>query len=332
MVSCTFAVSAFVACVASLPYLLLPVIPIPVPETSAVLVTGASSGIGRGAAIAFACQGYSTFAGVRRLEDGDGVVADAIAQGCTGAVYPLLLDVTAHEDLSHAVATVTSVLQSAASGSSMSAKTLGVLVANAGVGALGFTETLPMPVVRQMFEVNVFGVLGTLRAFLPLLREHGPGARVVVVGSVVGWTSTVMNGLYSATKFAVRGMCDSLRQELAPFKISVTTIEPGTVETPMLDKVFGGVFPREATFGPISPQAHSVYNATQARFMVAATQAMSTPGMSSTVQDTDAAILHAATAARPPTRTAVGMDALALKLMAFLLPDSVQDTIFGLML
>ena len=94
-----------------------------------------------------------------------------------------------------------------------------------------------MTVARNMYEVNVFGALETVRAFLPMLRIHGPGARIVFVGSVAGWLSSPIHAIYSSTKFAVRALSDGLRLEVRPFGIAVSNLEPGGVVTPILTKV-----------------------------------------------------------------------------------------------
>jgi NADP-dependent 3-hydroxy acid dehydrogenase YdfG len=81
-----------------------------------------------------------------------------------------------------------------------------------------------MEAIRSMYEVNVFGVLEVVRAFLPLLREHGRGARIVNVGSIGGWTSSAMHAPYAGTKHAIRAIMDGLRLEMYPFGISVTNV------------------------------------------------------------------------------------------------------------
>jgi NADP-dependent 3-hydroxy acid dehydrogenase YdfG len=81
-----------------------------------------------------------------------------------------------------------------------------------------------MEAIRAMFDVNVFGVVEVVRAFLPLLRQHGPGARIVNVGSIGGWTSSATHAAYAGTKHALRGLLDGLRLEMLPFQIAVTNV------------------------------------------------------------------------------------------------------------
>ncbi len=81
-----------------------------------------------------------------------------------------------------------------------------------------------METVKSMYDVNVFGLMETVRAFLPLLRLHGRGARILTVGSVAGWLSSPIHSVYSSTKFAVRALTDGLRVELQPLGIAVTNV------------------------------------------------------------------------------------------------------------
>jgi NADP-dependent 3-hydroxy acid dehydrogenase YdfG len=81
-----------------------------------------------------------------------------------------------------------------------------------------------MAAIHNMFDVNVFGVVEVIRAFLPLLRAHGPGARIINMGSVAGWGSSAIHAVYSGTKHAVRAILDGLRIEMLPFGIAVVSV------------------------------------------------------------------------------------------------------------
>jgi NAD(P)-dependent dehydrogenase (short-subunit alcohol dehydrogenase family) len=105
-----------------------------------------------------------------------------------------------------------------------------LVVANAGYGGFAGIEDLSHDAVRQMFEVNVFGVDRTIRAALPQMRKQRSG-RIIITASVVAHVSLVGLGWYAATKHAVEAMANALRQEVKPLGIKVSVIEPGTVKT-----------------------------------------------------------------------------------------------------
>jgi NAD(P)-dependent dehydrogenase (short-subunit alcohol dehydrogenase family) len=183
----------------------------------AILVTGASSGIGRAAVLTLAQKGYRVYAGVRRTEDGE-----ALARLSGGAIFPLYIDVTDPA----CVADAARILDG-----ELGADGLYGLVNNAGMVVAAPLEFVPLEDVREQFDVNVTGALAVTQAVLPLLRRAG--GHIVNIGSVSGSISTPFTGPYNASKFALRAMSDALRMELAPWDISVSIIEPGTVSTPL---------------------------------------------------------------------------------------------------
>jgi short-subunit dehydrogenase len=109
-----------------------------------------------------------------------------------------------------------------------------VVVNNAGYGVLGAIEEISDQAARDLFDVNVFGVLNTLRATLPTLRAQRSG-HVLNIGSVGGFTTAPAVGLYGGTKFALEGISEALRGELAPLGVHVTIIEPGGFRTDFLN-------------------------------------------------------------------------------------------------
>ena len=182
-----------------------------------VVVSGASTGIGAAAVELLANKGYVAFAGVRNDADAQRLAA------FHPNVRPIALDVTSAESIAAAAAEIR------ASGVSL----LGV-VSNAGIAKGGPLETIPLDELRHQFEVNVIGALAVVQAFLPSLPENR--GRVVFVGSISGRLATPYIGPYSASKFALRSIADSLRVELAPDGIAVTLIEPASVKTPIWQK------------------------------------------------------------------------------------------------
>jgi NAD(P)-dependent dehydrogenase (short-subunit alcohol dehydrogenase family) len=173
--------------------------------TGRALVTGCSTGIGRATALELTARGYEVTASARRvatLEDLD--VKAKIA-----------LDVDDDASVAAALAQVGPV---------------DVLVNNAGFGLDGSVEEVPLADVRRCFETNFFGVVRMVQAFLPAMREQGSGA-IVNVSSVAGVAAGPLAGYYSATKWALEALSESLHLEVGHFGVRVVIIEPGGIET-----------------------------------------------------------------------------------------------------
>jgi NAD(P)-dependent dehydrogenase (short-subunit alcohol dehydrogenase family) len=178
------------------------------------LVTGASTGIGLETALHFARQGYRVFAGARKPE--------------VLGRHPNLLAVKLDVDQDESVrGCVTEVLQRAGA--------IDVLVNNAGVGLAGSVEMVPLARVRRMFETNFYGAVRMMQAVLPSMRERRSGA-VVNVTSMMGRVTLGCHGFYSATKFALAAVSESLAMEMKPFGVRVAIIEPGVILTPIWSK------------------------------------------------------------------------------------------------
>lgn len=181
-----------------------------------VLVTGASSGIGRATVLHLARSGFHVFAGVRQPDDGYRLEAES-----TGRISPIQLDVTSTGDIARAAADVEAVVRDDG---------LVGIVNNAGEGFPGPLEILPIDDLREQLEVNVIGQVAVTQRFLPLLRR-ATSARIVFVGSIGGKLAVQFAGAYHASKYAMEAIADSWRQELLDDSIEVTIIEPGTVST-----------------------------------------------------------------------------------------------------
>jgi len=190
-----------------------------------VVITGASTGIGRAAAEHLAANGWKVFAGVRKHSDGEPL------KQASENITPLILDVAKPDQVKAAVAAVSKALEG---------RTLDGLVNNAGIANMGPLALQPLDQIEQHFEVNVFGLMRATQAFLPLLgmdeaREGKPG-RIVNITSVGGRLSAPFLGAYAATKHAVEALTDSLRRELVVYGIDAIAIGPGAVKTPIWDK------------------------------------------------------------------------------------------------
>ena len=175
------------------------------------IVTGASSGIGKKTALRFLKEGYEVHVGARRLD----AMRDLEQQGA----HLHALDLTKGESIDAFVAEVF-----AQSGR------IDVLVNSAGYGLYGSVEEVPMDAARDQMEVNVFGLVHMIQATLPIMRQQGSG-RIINITSIGGKVWTLLGAWYHASKFAVEGFSDSLRNEVRPFGIDVVVIEPGAIKT-----------------------------------------------------------------------------------------------------
>jgi NAD(P)-dependent dehydrogenase (short-subunit alcohol dehydrogenase family) len=184
----------------------------------AVLVTGGGSGIGLATAIDLARRGFRVFASV--VDDDQREAVKHAAQDHGVELRALSLDVTRPADAEQAVRSVIEA-------------TGGIygVVHSAGSGLRGFFEDLSDREIRDLFAVNVFGVMTVTRAALPALRAAGEG-RIVILGSSAGRIPSMTLSGYAASKFAVEGFAESLAQEVGPLGIGVSVIEPGIVMTP----------------------------------------------------------------------------------------------------
>jgi NADP-dependent 3-hydroxy acid dehydrogenase YdfG len=180
---------------------------VPLPASSAVVVTGASSGIGRHAAVELAMKGFVVFAGVRKQADADRLRAAAVKAGYNHKMKPLILDVTNRTSIDLAAAEVRREIKNLNVG-------LFGLVNNAGVSRDLPLELQPDENIRFVYEVNVFGVMAVSRTFIPMLREAGSGSRIVNIGSVAGLFGTAKRSTYSGSKFALEGLTEATRLEL----------------------------------------------------------------------------------------------------------------------
>ncbi|MFC3533067.1 SDR family NAD(P)-dependent oxidoreductase [Vogesella facilis] len=178
-----------------------------------ILITGCSSGIGLDVARGLQADGWRVFATARRAED----VARLAAEGFADA---LQLDVDDSASIRAAVAAVL-----ARSGGRLEA-----LFNNAGFGQPGAVEDVPRQAMREQFETNLFGAWELLNSVLPVMRAQGEG-RVLFNSSVLGFAAMKYRGAYNASKYAMEGLCDTLRLELAGSGIHVSLIEPGPIES-----------------------------------------------------------------------------------------------------
>ncbi|MDG4763200.1 SDR family oxidoreductase [Solwaraspora sp. WMMD406] len=275
------------------------------PAGRTVVITGASTGLGRAAALHLEQIGFQVFAGVRSAADGEKLRAESTH----GRLFPLLIDVTRAKQIRQAVDEVTGRL---------GATGLWGLVNNAGVAQPGPLECLPADALRRQLETNVIGQVATIQGFLPLLRA-GRG-RIVNVTSGLGRVALPYLGAYAAAQFAKEAISDSLRRELRPFGVTVSVVQPGAIRTPIWEKldqagadVIDGAPESTAALYRRPFQAFLRGNARQVR------RSRTTPERYART------VARALTATRPKTRYPVGPDVRFASLAARLLPDTLID-------
>jgi len=269
----------------------------------AVLITGASTGIGEACAMRLDGMGFQVFAGVRKDSDGERLRAKASPR-----LTPVRIDVTDAATIAAARDTVAA---------AVGARGLAGVVNNAGIAVAGPLEFLPLDDLRYQLEVNVVGQIAVTQAFLALVRQgHG---RIVNIGSVSGRLSTPFVGPYSASKFAMEALTDALRIELRPWRIHVAIVEPGSIATPIWDKSDETADKIERE---LPPEGHRFYDAAipALRAFAAETAKRGIPP-----DRVAQAVVHALTASRPKTRYLVGVDARIQALLATLVPDRMRD-------
>lgn len=203
-----------------------------------ILITGSSTGIGFASAVRFAEKGYQVWAQVRKAEDGRALTEK------NKNIRVLVFDVTDEAGIEKA----RSLIDKEDPQGEFS------LLNNAGITRQGPVEGVPLKEWREQFDVNVFGVVSMLQAFLPRIRKTK--GRVVQVSSISGRISFPFLGPYCASKFALEALTDSLRHELRPHGVKVILIEPGPIETPIWQK---GLGQKEAFLNSLTPENSKVY-------------------------------------------------------------------------
>jgi NAD(P)-dependent dehydrogenase (short-subunit alcohol dehydrogenase family) len=265
----------------------------------AVVITGASSGIGATSARVLIERGFRVWAGVR--DDAAARRLSALGEHCT----PVVLDVTDAAQIAAAAATI------ANDGG------LYGLVNNAGIAVGAPLEALPLDALRRQFEINVFGALAVTQAMLPMLRRtHG---RIVMISSVQGRLAAPFVGPYAASKHALEALSDALRAELLPSGVDVAIVEPGAVKTPIWERSAKA----GAALGDAMDPALRARYADEIAMMMRVSERFAARGIApERVADS---IAHALTARRPRTRYVVGFDAKVRLAIGALVPDRARD-------
>ncbi len=266
------------------------------------IVTGASSGIGKAAALRLAERGYQVLAGVRKS-------ADADAWKNIPRVTPLKIDVANEDSIEKACKEVSDLLSGAQEVH---------LVNNAGIAVAGPIEGVSLARWREQFEVNVFGLVRVTQAFLPQIRRTS--GRIVNISSVSGLATSPYLGPYSASKFAVEAISDALRRELRQFGVKVVVVEPGPIATPIWEKNLGR---KDMLLADLSPAMQELYGKQLAKFQKGVELSASTAAPVDKVSDV---IEKALLLRNPRTRYVVGTRGLATQMAIFgVAPDFMVD-------
>ena len=262
------------------------------------LVTGASSGIGEAAVRRLLEAGFTVYATARRV--------DRMADLERAGAVVIGSDVTDDASIEALVGQIV-----ADSGR------IDVLVNNAGYGSYGAVEDVPMAEARRQFDVNVFGLARLTQLVLPTMRAQRSGT-IINISSIGGKIYEPLGGWYHATKFAVEGLSDSMRLELAPFGIHVSIVEPGAIRTEWtgisadsLEEVSGST-----AYADQAAQLSKLFRSTEGN-----------PRLGSDPDVVAKVIAKAATAKRPKTRYLVGQGARPIVWLRRALPDRAFDAV-----
>jgi NAD(P)-dependent dehydrogenase (short-subunit alcohol dehydrogenase family) len=272
---------------------------------SAVLITGASTGIGAACALELDRRGYRVFAGVRRPEDGKRLQAQASTR-----LASVILDVTDPVGIQAAADTLRAAIP---------AEGLAALINNAGIVVAGPLEILPLDAFRRQLEVNLIGLLAVTQAMLPLLRRSR--GRLINIGSANGALSAPYLGAYSASKHALEAVTDALRLELRHTGITVSIVEPGPIRTPIWEKSRSAA---DALAVEVTPEALDLYTEELDRLRTLTERLVR---QSLPVEHVVEMVVHALTSQRPKSRY-FGTWTTRLCFKGFrMLPDWLRDRI-----
>jgi NAD(P)-dependent dehydrogenase (short-subunit alcohol dehydrogenase family) len=275
----------------------------------AIVITGASTGMGEHCALGLAHMGYRVFAGVRKTADGEALKARA-----SGSLEPLIIDVVNESQVRDASKKVEAAL---------GGEPLTALWNNAGISVNAPLEFIALDDLRRQLEVNVIGQVAATQAFLPMIRKAK--GRILITGSIGGFFTTPMLVPYCMSKYAMEAMADGLRRELRPTGVQVVLLEPGGIQSKILEKGIGEI----ETFLKNAPaEMMEVYG-----WLVKALRRVA-PQMEKRAmppQEVLDCVIHALESPRPKTRYRMGANSTAQKIIASL-PDRWQDALVARMM
>lgn len=268
-----------------------------------ILISGASTGIGRAVAVHMARQGHTVWAGVRSTE-----ALEELKRLKIPSLEPVTLDVTDEASVQECVSRVRK-----------KSGLLHGLVNNAGIAVGGPVEAIPIEDWRRQFEVNVIGQVRLTQLCLPMLRDCK--GRVIMMSSIAGRVASPFLAPYAASKFALEAISDSLRREMRRFGVQVSVIEPGPIDTPIWSKSRKEGSARVSTF---SAEMRDTYGPMLEKFNERLNEATAS---ASPVRVVVGAVEHALIARRPRTRYPVGRGIALSAALSSVLPDRWMDQV-----
>lgn len=263
------------------------------------LISGCSSGIGKGIAEALANKSWVVYAGVRN--ETDFKILDKLSEN----IYPIYLDLTKEEQISACFKTI-----------SEKHDRIDVLINNAGIATGAPIEASEMQVWRKLFDVNVFGLVALTKKTLPLIRNAK--GRIINISSISGLVASPFMGTYAASKFAVEAISDSLRRELKDQGIHVAVIEPGPIKTRIWDKA---MIESMAAIEAYDPSIKEVYGKSIEKFKALIDTAVKE---AVSVEEVTKVLLQACLASKPKTRYMISKNKNLIRLIRSL-PDKLAD-------
>tara|TARA_A100001037_G_scaffold304822_1_gene342915 strand:- start:1757 stop:2617 length:861 start_codon:yes stop_codon:yes gene_type:complete len=274
-------------------------------HSKSVVITGASTGIGKACALHLDKLGYQVFAGVRTEAD-----ALSLQQASSASLTTIYIDIAKSDSILSATNMIKSTLKSVG---------LYGLINNAGIVVAGPLEFIPIDALRAQLEINVIGHIAVTQALLPLLRESK--GRIINMSSVSGRVATPFLGPYAASKFALEALSDSMRLELMPWDINVSVIEPGPISTPIWSK---SIEATKLMIDKLPQKAKVLYGSAFEAALQRENnieQSMSTPDV------VVRAVVHALMSRRPHRRYRIGVSGFVADIFARFLPDILKDWI-----
>jgi NAD(P)-dependent dehydrogenase (short-subunit alcohol dehydrogenase family) len=273
----------------------------PTDRKRTVLITGCSTGIGLAAAQMLAARGWNVIAGVRKAEDAGRLQHLGLKTVLLNVADPVSIQTALDETLT------------------LSGGNLDALVNNAGMAIPGAVEDLEREVLQRQFDTNFFGVMDLTREVLPFMRRQGHG-RIVMISSILGRVAMPWRGAYNASKFALEGMTDSLRQELRGSGIDVSLICPGPIQSRFRDNSL-------LNFDEYVNTANSAHRETYARLRTQTGAEKDHTPFTLPPEAVARRIVHALESPRPKPRYYVTVPAYALAFLRCVLPVRWMDAL-----
>jgi short-subunit dehydrogenase len=266
--------------------------------TKVILITGASSGMGKVTAIELIKAGHKVYTAARRIEN----MQDLQEMGG----FPIQTDMTNEAEIQNLVETI---IQKEGK--------IDVLWNNAGYGLFGSIEEIPVEDARRQFEVNIFGLASLTQKVIPYMRQANAGT-IINTSSMGGKMYTPMGAWYHATKHALEGWSDCLRLELKPFNIKVVVLEPGAIATEFGDVLHEPMLNYSGN-GPYGKLVHQLAKTTQEMY--------SKPNAASPSSVISNTIIEIVNSKKPKTRYRVGKWAKPMVWIRIFLGDVIFDKV-----